>query len=76
MSEKNLKIAKVIVPYPFDKTFDYIVPKDLELETGNIVKVPFGKRMVIGVVLGFGQSECDFSKLKEIILFNGLASII
>ena len=63
---RDLKIAKVLVPYPFDKTFDYIVSNDMELVIGNIVKVPFGRRMVMGVIFGFGESNFDIAKLKEV----------
>lgn len=41
-----------------DRTFDYLEPEDLEacrnLSRGRLVKVPFGRRMVTGVVVGEG----------------------
>ena len=48
-------IAEVIVDvaaYPIDRPFDYIVPETMEtiIETGLRVKVPFGRRNVLGYI--------------------------
>jgi primosomal protein N' (replication factor Y) len=45
----------VLLPYPFDRAFDYTLPNGLvttpdPLSQGTIVTVPLGKRMVPGVV--------------------------
>ena len=40
----------VLLPYPFDRAFDYALPDGDILAPGTIVTVPLGKRMVHGVV--------------------------
>ncbi len=52
-----------------DKTFTYLVPKELEksIQIGKRVKVPFGKNTIEGFVINFSdESESEF-KLKEIL---------
>lgn len=50
-----------------DKTFDYLVPGELEnvIEVGQRVKVPFGPRLIMGYVLGLKETS-DFDKLKKV----------
>ena len=65
-------IVKVVVDLPLknlNKEFDYILPEGLksELEIGQIVKVPFGRRKLSAFVTGFkAESDIKKSKLKEI----------
>ena len=65
-------IAEVIVDvsaYPIDRPFDYIVPQGMEsiIELGSRVKVPFGKRKVLGYITGLkDESELGIDKLKPI----------
>ena len=64
-------IVKVLVELSnknIDRTFDYIVPKDLEekVKIGIRVKVPFASQELEGFVLEISSSS-DFSDLKEII---------
>lgn len=65
-------IAEVIVDvsaYPIDRPFDYIVPAAIEstIETGARVKVPFGRRKVIGYVTTLkNESLLEVDKLKPI----------
>ncbi|MGC9269438.1 primosomal protein N' [Acidiphilium sp.] len=40
----------VLLPYPFDHTFDYTLPAGDIPAPGTIVSIPLGKRMVHGVV--------------------------
>ena len=40
----------VLLPYPFPTPFDYRVPQGMALAPGDIVRVPLGRREVIGVV--------------------------
>ena len=47
---------KVAVPTPLRGTFDYRLPPGLSMDSikpGQRVRVPFGKRDVIGIILGF-----------------------
>ncbi|WP_246563161.1 primosomal protein N' [Paenibacillus montaniterrae] len=65
-------IANIIVDVPSrqtDRPFDYKVPKSLQpwIELGSRVGVPFGPRVLQGVVVGLAEeSEYDHSKLKPI----------
>ncbi|KKK39616.1 primosomal protein N' [Mesobacillus campisalis] len=65
-----MKIASVIVDVPAkqtDKTFDYLIPDNLEsvIVPGVRVNVPFGPRNIQGFVTGI-KTESEFKKLKEI----------
>ncbi len=65
-------IAEVLIEYSvksLDKTFDYLVPFNLEkkLSVGNKVRVPFGKSYVEGFVLRIKNEFDDKVKYKNII---------
>ena len=68
-----MKIANVIVDISIqklDKTFDYIVPKELEdeLTSGMKVRAPFGNREITGYVYNISDSsDIKIEKLKSII---------
>lgn len=51
-----------------DKTFSYLVPKELEkdVQIGKRCVVPFGNKTLEGFIVGFNNKEIDY-KLKEII---------
>lgn len=65
-------IANIIVDVPSrqtDRPFDYKVPKSLQpwIELGSRVGVPFGPRVLQGVVVGIASdSNYEHSKLKSI----------
>ncbi len=61
------KIVPVLVPYPVDRAYSYIVPEDMELSKGDYVLVPLGGRDVIGVVWDSEADDIPKNKLKEII---------
>ena len=48
-SKKN--IAQVIVPMPVFEPFDYLIPDSLDVEVGQIVRIPIGSRRDIGLVI-------------------------
>ena len=66
----DIKIVKVAVPCPLRRVFSYLSAEIVEV--GVRVKVPFGARQVVGVVLGVEpysealQSEYQSVKLKSI----------
>jgi len=67
-----MAIAEVAVSvpiYPYDKVFDYLVPKEIEgsLKEGHWVKVPFGKRQISGIVFKIKANSEKKLKLKEIL---------
>ena len=64
----NLSVVQVAVPSPLTRRFDYLLPADLAIPVpGTRVRVPFGRREVIGVVLGHAAtSDLPPEKLKPI----------
>lgn len=70
--------AKIIIDISserVDRTFEYIIPKDLEdtLTCGSQVLIPFGNgnKIYTGYVVDISdKAEYDISKLKEIIRIN------
>ena len=53
-------IAEVIINSSvktLNKTFDYVIPKDLDLKVGDRVFVPFGKKKTIdeGIVISIKE---------------------
>ncbi|GAB5517923.1 MAG: primosomal protein N' [Rhodothermales bacterium] len=57
----------VILPLPVDQAYSYAVPGDLagEVQRGSRVVVPFGPRMLTGVVVQVGETSRD--GLKEVV---------
>ncbi|MFC1659726.1 hypothetical protein ACFL0U_04130 [Pseudomonadota bacterium] len=60
------KIAKVLLPYAFKQTFDYLIPENLEnnstdtkIHVGDIVIVPFGNRTEFGVIWEIKNQTSD-----------------
>ncbi len=60
-------IARVALPVPLDKQFDYLIPSHLFPVVGGRVAVPFGPKTQIGIVTAL-VSESDFpiEQLKPI----------
>ena len=67
------KYANIIVDIShekLDKTFQYLVPKELEqeIELGVLVDIPFGHRTITGYVVELtDEAEFDVSRMKPII---------
>ncbi|EGU29642.1 primosome assembly protein PriA [Vibrio ichthyoenteri ATCC 700023] len=60
-------IARVALPVPLDKQFDYLIPSHLFPIIGGRVSVPFGRQSLIGIVTELtNQSEFSHSQLKPI----------
>ena len=62
------RIARVAVPSPLRRHFDYLLPADQPAPSpGARVRVPFGRRETVGIVLGVeAGSEVPPEKLKHI----------
>jgi primosomal protein N' (replication factor Y) len=59
------RIYQVAVPTPLYRLFDYL--STVSLAAGERVRVPFGKRDLVGIVLGeVKQSELPLSRLKTV----------
>ncbi len=60
-------IARIAVPVPRRQTFDFLVPAPLSVRPGVRVRVPFGARRLVGVVIGVGaDSELPIARLKPV----------
>ncbi len=60
-------IARVALPVPLDKQFDYLIPNSLFPIIGGRVSVPFGPKTLVGIVTELVQeSEFSIDRLKPI----------
>ena len=61
-------IARVIVPLPIDKAFDYKIPDSLdsEIQVGSRVLVPFGRQLLTGVICSLSSDAHTQHTLKSI----------
>jgi primosomal protein N' (replication factor Y) len=60
-------IARIAVPVPRRQSFDFLVPAPLTVQPGVRVRVPFGGRRLVGVVIGVGtSSELPAARLKPV----------
>lgn len=62
-------IVRVALPVPLDRLFDYrLLDSSQRLQPGMRVRVPFGKRILIGIVMDIhGHTECEEAALKSVI---------
>ena len=63
-------ILKIAIPCPLRLHFDYLADNlEINWQAGLRVRVPFGSRQVVGVVLNtkISTDEDDLSKLKSIL---------
>ncbi|MFD2177026.1 primosomal protein N' [Veronia pacifica] len=60
-------IARVALPVPLHKTFDYLIKPEQPPAVGGRVKVPFGRQSKIGIVIELTDcSEFSVEQLKQI----------
>ena len=60
-------IARVALPVPLDKQFDYLVKPGQQPAVGGRVKVPFGRQQLVGVVMALTTtSDFPVEQLKPI----------
>lgn len=62
-----MKAVSVLIPYPVEKTYDYLVPTFLDVVIGEYVCIPLGNREITGVVWGVAAGDFNSEKLKTII---------
>ncbi len=63
----NATIARVALPVPLDKFFDYRLEPDQQPSAGTRVRVPFGKQTKVGVVVSTGNtSDWPVDELKPV----------
>lgn len=60
-------IARVAVPSPLRRLFDYLIPESDRVQPGIRVRVPFGSRELTGIVVSTAAtSDIDASQLRPI----------
>lgn len=60
-------IARIALPVPLDRLFDYLIPEGCAPVVGGRVCVPFGRQKLIGIVTDLvSESELALDKLKPI----------
>ncbi len=66
---ENSTVVCVAVPVPLRQTFDFLLPQGCgEVRPRTRVKVPFGKRTLVGVVLALkADSDYPLDKLKPVL---------
>jgi len=70
MSAPSKNYAEVALNVPLEATFHYRVPEPLRdlLESGMRVRVPFGRREMVGVCVGFSRTApIEESRIKDLL---------
>ncbi|RRA39451.1 hypothetical protein C4882_17545 [Cronobacter malonaticus] len=49
-----MPVARVALPVPLARTFDYLLPDAMTAAAGCRVRVPFGRQQRVGVVVAVG----------------------
>jgi primosomal protein N' (replication factor Y) (superfamily II helicase) len=65
---KSKNILHIAIPIPLRRTFDYTLAEDIDIKTlkpGIRIKVPFGNRKLIGILLEISKTS-NHPKLKPI----------
>ena len=59
----NQTLVDIALPVPLDRTFTYLVPPELSgaVELGRRVLVPFGRKKLTGVIVGFPESSPPYT---------------
>lgn len=66
---QNAPRVSVLVPYPVDRAYSYLVPDGMMVVPGDYVAVPLGNRTVSGVVWdGPVDTDVPAKKLKSILM--------
>ena len=73
-------VLRVALPVPLPRLFDYRPPADGPGEVGCRVRVPFGNRILVGLVAEIGPPESGMAELREaeavLDLFAGSGSTL
>ena len=70
-------VARVTLEIALRREFDYLIPPEFagRVEVGTRVKVPFGRRQVLGCVTALAESS-TFETLKPILKIIGTQSLV
>ncbi len=76
MKNVNSKEVSVLVSGPFNEPFDYVLEdKNTNFSVGQVVLVPFGKRKIVGIIIGDGTKTIPETKLKTVLQVYDLEPI-
>ena len=64
--QTTTRIVDVLTPVALDQAFSYVVPSNLSLVNGDVVRVPFGTRETVGVVWEIRDGPGGNSNLKQV----------
>ncbi|MBB5092544.1 primosomal protein N' (replication factor Y) [Pseudochrobactrum saccharolyticum] len=64
---KTRRVVPVLVPMPAERPYSYLVPEEMDVQAGSIVRVPLGPREVAGIVTDDASDQVDPKKLKSIL---------
>lgn len=62
-----MKQVAILLPTNAPRAFDYGVPEGMEIQLGDVVRVPIGAKETLGVVWAQGEATIPAEKLKYII---------
>lgn len=72
-----MRIIKVALPVPINQLFDYTLPEDWPLSVGCRVRVPLGKRKLIGIIEAIDvETEQTVNKLKQALTYYEAQPIV
>ena len=74
-----LSFLRIALPVPLPRAFDYLAPAGqvpAATDVGRRVKVPFGSRELVGIVIDAGQVTDDIPELREAIAFLDEAPLL
>ena len=74
-----LSFLRIALPVPLPRAFDYLAPAGqvpAATDVGRRVKVPFGSRELVGIVVDAGQVTDDIPELREAIAFLDEAPLL
>ncbi|HCZ48781.1 MAG TPA: primosomal protein N' [Gammaproteobacteria bacterium] len=60
------RVISVLLPLPLAGAYDYTLPEAMEAAPGDFVRVPLGRRQVMGVVWGPGSGQVASARLKPL----------
>lgn len=65
-----MRIIRVALPVPLNQLFDYVIPDDWSLDVGCRVRVPLGKRKLIGIIEAIDvDTDQSINKLKQALTY-------
>ena len=59
--------VRVLLPLPLSEAYEYGLPTGMEMPLGGFVKVPFGPRVITGVVWGTGTGAISAERLRDVL---------